>query len=100
MIFFGDTQRCERLGRYIVESGATVREAAGHFRISKSTVHKDVRTVLYTVNRSLWEEVAAVLEKNKSERHLRGGAATKQKYQEKKERINSSVRKFDRETNS
>lgn len=86
MITFGDTQRCERLGQYIVENGATVRETATRFQISKSTVHKDVRTVLHTVNRSLWEEVAAVLEKNKSERHLRGGAATKQKYKEKKER--------------
>ncbi len=84
--FFEDTRRCERLGRYIVEHGATVREAAKEFQISKSTVHKDVRTVLHSVNFSLWREVGAVLDKNKSERHLRGGEATRKKYGRKEKR--------------
>ena len=80
MVIFGDEKRCERLGTYIVENKATVRDAAQKFQISKSTVHKDVRTVLRTVNFSLWQEVVVVLEQNKQERHLRGGEATKQKY--------------------
>ena len=84
MIYFKDAERCEVLGRYIVETGATVREVAERFQISKSTVHKDVTCVLHTVNRGLWEEVAVVLEKNKKERHLRGGEATRRKYQKKK----------------
>ncbi len=85
MVIFGNAERCERLGRYIVEHGATVREAAREFKISKSTVHKDVRSVLYHTNRNLWEEVSAVLEKNKNERHLRGGEATRKKYKRKSE---------------
>ncbi len=84
MVNFSHTRRCEVLGRYIVENRATVREAAKIFQISKSTVHKDVTLQLCHVNRSLWQEVAAVLQKNKSERHLRGGEATKQKYKNKK----------------
>ena len=80
MIIFGDEKRCERLGAYIVEHKATVRDAAQKFQISKSTVHKDVRTVLRAVNFSLWQDAVAVLEQNKQERHLRGGEATKQKY--------------------
>ena len=86
MIIFGDMRRCERLGRYIVEHNATVRETALRFGISKSTVHKDVRTVLYAVDRSLWEQVVRVLEQNKSERHLRGGEATRQKYKTREEK--------------
>ena len=81
MISFGDTPRCERLGKYIVTYKATVRETACQFQISKSTVHKDVRSVLRGVNHALWEEVVGVLEENKKERHLRGGEATKRKYQ-------------------
>ncbi len=83
MAIFWNTERCERLGRYIVEHGATVREAAREFQISKSTVHKDVRSALYHTNRNLWEEVSAVLEKNKNERHLRGGEATREKYRKR-----------------
>ncbi len=86
MIAFGDTQRCERLGQYIVEHKATVREAAAQFQISKSTVHKDVRSVLRSVNHGLWEEVVEVLERNKQERHLRGGEATKQKYKNERQK--------------
>lgn len=73
-------ERAVLLGRYIVETGATVRAAAKKFGISKSTVHKDVTARLYYINRGLFEEVADVLSLNKSERHLRGGMATKEKY--------------------
>ena len=77
---FNATRRCEQLGEYIVEKKATVRQAANCFGISKSTVHKDVTCELKQVNLSLWENVREILEKNKSERHLRGGEATRQKY--------------------
>ena len=83
---FLELTRCERLGRYIVDHSATVRSTAGHFLISKSTVHKDVTVNLKGIDRGLYEEVREVLEKNKSERHLRGGAATKQKYKERQKR--------------
>ena len=88
MIIFGDERRCERLGQYIVEHKATVREAAQYFKISKSTVHKDVRSTLRLVNHALWEEVAEILEQNKSERHLRGGEATRKKYKAERQRRN------------
>lgn len=73
-------KRCETFGNYIVEQNATVREAARYFGISKSTVHKDVTTVLHTVNPSLYKRVHDVLQTNKDERHLRGGEATRKKY--------------------
>lgn len=68
------------LGEYIVKTGATVRAAAKEFSVSKSTVHKDVTEKLQHVNHALYQTVKQVLEVNKSERHLRGGEATKQKY--------------------
>lgn len=73
-------QRARALGEYIVESHATVRLAAKKFGISKSTVHKDVSSRLSSLCPSLYKEVKAVLEKNKQERHLRGGIATRNKY--------------------
>jgi putative DeoR family transcriptional regulator (stage III sporulation protein D) len=73
-------ERAVLLGEYIVENNATVRSAAGEFGISKSTVHTDVSQRLRRVNPALFREVRAVLEKNKSERHIRGGIATKEKY--------------------
>ncbi len=73
-------ERCELLGEYIVKTNSTVREAAKHFSVSKSTVHKDVTEKLYHENRQLYNSVKLVLEKNKAERHLRGGEATKRKY--------------------
>lgn len=79
-----EVQRCVILGRYIKETGATVREAAKEFGISKSTVHKDVTEKLKYENRTLYEDVGLVLKKNKAERHLRGGNATKKKYKEKR----------------
>lgn len=85
MDFNGLKERCELLGEYIVEKNATVRETAKKFSISKSTVHKDVTEKLLYENPQLFKRVKAVLEKNKSERHIRGGEATKQKYLSKAE---------------
>lgn len=68
------------LGEYILETGATVRAAAKVFKISKSTVHKDVTERLIYSNPQLYKQVKEVLEKNKQERHIRGGMATKRKY--------------------
>lgn len=65
---------------YIVDTGATVRQAAKVFHFSKSTVHKDVTERLYSVDKTLYKQVKKVLEKNLSERHIRGGEATKRKY--------------------
>lgn len=76
--------RCQVFGRYIAETGATVRKAAAHFGIGKSTVHKDVTTELKRQNRALYLCVRSVLDQNKQERHLRGGAATKRKYEQVK----------------
>lgn len=73
-------ERCEKLARYIIENNTTVRETAKIFGISKSTVHKDITEKLSKVNKALFLEVEKILQKNKSERHLRGGEATKQKY--------------------
>lgn len=72
--------RAITLGEYIVETGATVRAAAKVFKISKSTVHKDVTERLFYIDRLLYNQVKTVLEKNKSERHIRGGMATRRKY--------------------
>ena len=73
-------ERCVILGLYIVENNATVRATALRFGISKSTVHKDVTQTLKNTNKSLYLDVQSVLEKNKKERHIRGGEATKKKY--------------------
>ncbi len=73
-------ERAVRLGEYIVENGATVRRAARLFGVSKSTVHKDVTSRLRHLDPALFLEVQTVLEKNKAERHLRGGMATRRKY--------------------
>jgi len=74
-------ERAVQLAHYIIESNATVRQAAKKFNISKSTVHKDVSERLRTINESLFNEVKLILEQNKSERHIRGGMATKCKYE-------------------
>ena len=81
VIYNLNEERCEALARYVIENGATVRETALAFGISKSTVHKDITERLSRVNFSLFETVHKILEKNKSERHIRGGEATKRKYQ-------------------
>ena len=77
-------------GEYIVEKGATVRAAAEFFDVSKSTVHKDVTERLEEIDKDLFEEVKKVLSKNLSERHIRGGLATKNKY-ERIRKSNSSA---------
>lgn len=73
-------QRAVLLGEYIVQHSATVRSTAAVFGLSKSTVHKDVSARLRTVSPGLFIQVRAVLARNKAERHLRGGAATRRKY--------------------
>ena len=73
---------CE-LAVYIIETGATVRTAATKFGISKSTVHKDLSQRLPQYNALLYRQVRHVLETNKAQRHIRGGMATKMKYQKK-----------------
>jgi putative DeoR family transcriptional regulator, stage III sporulation protein D len=78
------------LSNYIADQRATVRQTAKFFGVSKSTVHKDVTERLPGINRSLAREVKRVLEVNKAERHIRGGEATKKKYQKKPE---SSLKK-------
>lgn len=76
-------ERCVVLGEYLVENRATVRSTAQVFGVSKSTVHKDVAHHLKNVNKSLYTEVKMLLNKNKEERHLRGGEATRNKYLER-----------------
>lgn len=78
--------RCIEIGEYILEQKATVRQAAKHFGISKSTVHIDVTKRLNSVSPSLAKKVNDVLQENKSQRHIRGGAATKEKYLQLKEK--------------
>lgn len=73
-------ERCVVLGEYLVEHQTTVRRAAEVFGVSKSTVHKDVTQTLGSVNRALYIEVSKLLSRNKQERHLRGGEATRRKY--------------------
>ncbi|HHV44111.1 MAG TPA: sporulation transcriptional regulator SpoIIID [Firmicutes bacterium] len=75
-------RRVVEIGSYIVETKATVRQAATVFGVSKSTVHKDVTERLPSVNPELAKQVAKILQLNKAERHLRGGEATRRKYKE------------------
>ena len=77
-------QRAIIIGNYILEKKTTVRQTAKVFGVSKSTVHKDVTERLEEVYPLLAKEVKQILEKNKSERHIRGGMATKLKYQQQK----------------
>lgn len=74
-----EDRACE-LAVYMIETGSTVRAAAKHFHISKSTVHKDLSQRLPGYNPALYAEVRVILEKNKRERHIRGGMATRRKY--------------------
>ena len=74
-----EERSCE-LAEYIIQNNATVRAAAQAFGVSKSTVHKDLVDRLKTVDRELYERVKLVLERNKAERHIRGGLATRRKY--------------------
>ena len=74
-----DRRACE-LAVYIIETGATVRNAASNFGISKSTVHKDLQQRLPKCSPRLYHMVRQILETNKQERHIRGGIATRKKY--------------------
>ncbi len=73
-------ERARELARYIIENKATVRAAAASFGVGKSTVHKDVAVRLRRFDAELWQKACGVLALNKSERHLRGGEATRRKY--------------------
>ncbi len=73
-------ERVRQVAQYIVENGCTVRDAAKAFRISKSTVHKDVSWRLRDIDPRLAAQVRRVLDVNKAERHIRGGMATHRKY--------------------
>ena len=79
--------RVIEVAEYIIETGATVRNAAKRFGVSKSTVHKDMTDRLKHLNRNMAREVAAVLAVNKEERHLRGGYATRMKYAGKRDAV-------------
>lgn len=76
--------RCIELGEYIIKNNSTVRQTAAVFGISKSTVHMDVTKRLSEISPNLAAKVDAVLQKNKAERHIRGGIATKEKYRKLK----------------
>ena len=79
-------ERCVEIARFINETGATVRSAAKKYGISKSTVHKDVTARLSRVDKALYEKTKLILQKNKDERHLRGGEATRAKYKDNVEK--------------
>ncbi len=76
--------RALRLGTYIAEHSATVRSTAAVFGVSKSTVHKDITVRLPKLHAGLSAQVREIIEKNKQERHIRGGLATKRKYETEK----------------
>ena len=79
-------ERVKKCAEYIVTTGCTVRACSAHFSISKSTVHKDVSERLRLIDADLFEEVRQVLNLNLSERHIRGGIATRDKYKRKSEK--------------
>ena len=81
-------ERAMEIARYIIDNNTTVRQAAKHFGISKSTVHKDVTERLVQVNPTLAAQARKVIDVNKSERHIRGGLATKEKYAHQHEEMN------------
>lgn len=80
MLDFMEKRACE-LAVYVIETGATVRATARHFGISKSTVHKDLCKRLPEYDRQLYLQVRKVLDLNKAQRHIRGGLATRRKYE-------------------
>ena len=77
-------ERAKKCAEYIVATGCTVRACSAHFSISKSTVHEDVSERLKYIDEELFERTRAVLEWNLSERHIRGGDATRKKYKKSK----------------
>ena len=85
MIYYSpNRERCEDIALYMLENCATVRSTASYFGISKSTVHKDVSQLLKKINHPLYLQVSELLATNKSERHIRGGEATRKKYELKR----------------
>ena len=74
------SEEMDTRAQYMIETGATVRAAAGQFGISKSTVHKDLTQRLREIDGLLYDQVRTVLDRNKEERHIRGGMATRRKY--------------------
>ena len=78
-------QRVMEISNYIMDTGFTVRQTAQVFGVSKSTVHKDITERLPQINANLSRQIRVILEKNKAERHLRGGEATRRKYLSEKE---------------
>ncbi|TCT14003.1 putative DeoR family transcriptional regulator (stage III sporulation protein D) [Natranaerovirga pectinivora] len=84
-------ERAIDIANYIIEANATVRQTAKKFGISKSTVHKDVTERLTLINPSLAMKARKVLDVNKSERHIRGGLATKEKYMSLTQNTKSSI---------
>ncbi len=78
-------ERAVELGNYILEHKATVRAAAKRYGISKSTVHKDVAQRLKSIDPALYRGVKQILDVNKAQRHIRGGMATRMKYQREAE---------------
>lgn len=77
-------ERTIEIAKHIIKNKSTVREAAKVFGVSKSTVHKDVTERLLDIDPEIYKQVKAVLEKNKAERHIRGGNATRRKYKHEK----------------
>lgn len=80
IVTYEEKDRCIKLAEYLIENNSTVRATAKHFGISKSTVHKDIAEKLPHIKIDLYQKAKDVLEKNKAERHIRGGQATKDKY--------------------
>lgn len=78
--------RACKLAVYIIETGATIRNTAQRFGISKSTVHKDLSQRLPQCNKRLYQQVRQILDKNKAQRHIRGGLATRKKYEIEKKK--------------
>ena len=91
--------RAIEVGKYIIDSKATVRKTATKFGVSKSTVHKDITTRLKRQNAVLYAEVQAVLLRNKSERHIRGGNATRDKYREEARKRETAASRASRTQN-
>ncbi len=84
-MYYSCDERAREFAHYIIENNATVRKTASIFKISKSTVHKDVSYRLKNIDYSLYTQVKAVLDTNLKERHIRGGIATKNKYLKKQD---------------
>ena len=83
---YDEKDRCIKLAEYLIDNNSTVRATAKHFGISKSTVHKDIAEKLPHIQFELYQKAKDVLEKNKAERHLRGGQATKEKYERQRKK--------------